>query len=85
MSPTPGTGYSLKVRAAGSNLPNLVAFDSVNHTIPFLSTVMASGAELRVGTAYSSMYFGSALDAIAGVVENRTIVRRNTRMIMLVA
>jgi hypothetical protein len=39
---------------------------------PFLSAVMASGAELGVGTAYSSMYFDSPLDAIAGVVEDRT-------------
>ena len=58
ISPTPGTLYSLKVSVLGLNRPSLLAFDSVNQTIPFRSTVKARGAELGVGTGYSSMYRG---------------------------
>ena len=39
------------------NLPSLLALDSVNHTIPFESTVTASGADAIVGTSYSSTLF----------------------------
>jgi hypothetical protein len=36
----------------------LVAFDSVNQIPPFRSTVIARGAELAVGTWYSSIKLG---------------------------
>src|SRR3989304_2639869 len=71
MSPTPGTGYSLKEFVEGSNLPILLTLDSVNHTMPCLSTVIASGAAFDVGTAYSSIYLGRSPDVFSVVAEIR--------------
>jgi hypothetical protein len=70
MSPTPGTAYSLNMRFIGSKLASLLAFDSVNHTIPLAATVMARGADAAVGIVYSSMYSGNLAEvaAVAGAL-----------------
>jgi len=57
---SPGTLNSLKVRLIGSNIPNLLTLDSVNHTRPFESVVMANGADSGVGISNSSTYLGKA-------------------------
>jgi hypothetical protein len=67
MSPTPGTVYSVNELVTGSNFASLLALDSVNHTEPFLSTVMAKGADAAVGTEYSLMYSGNTAEAAKGL------------------
>src|SRR3989304_8255065 len=76
MSPTPGMEYSLKELVEGSNLPTLLTFDSVNHTAPCLSTVIARGAAFSVGTVNSSMYLGRSPDAVTALVESRIAIGR---------
>jgi hypothetical protein len=57
MSPTPGTLNSLNVSFSGTNIPSFDTFDSVNQILLNRSAVIAKGAELGVGIAYSSMKY----------------------------
>jgi hypothetical protein len=64
----------------GSNLPSLLIFDSVNQTIPYLSTVIARGAARNVGMGNSSMYCGMLFDGVVARAIGRELNRRPARI-----